>query len=155
MHICRDDGLVCAQRLFPARKHLHRQILQHILLRLHAVCAPFVGDDTDAKLPVRFYDGRTAGTVEFRCRLQHAVDDGIRIFLAAELLLHPAQCAAKGNAVFGDFTFFGAVDIHTQDSFFIFNFAQNAQRLPNPVIGQPLRQPRRQAVRMGPISLSQ
>ena len=77
VHICRDDSLVCAQRLFPARKHLHRQILQHILLMLHAVCAPFVGDDTDAKLPVRFYDGRSAGTVKFRCRLQHAVDDGV------------------------------------------------------------------------------
>ena len=58
-----------------ARKHLHRQILQHILLMLHTVCAPFVGDDTDAKLPICFYDGRSTGTVKLRCRLQHAVDD--------------------------------------------------------------------------------
>ena len=44
--------------------------------------------------------------------------------LAAELLLHTAQCAAKGNTVFSDFPSFGAVDIHTQDSFFfIFRFA--------------------------------
>ena len=98
--------------------------MQKILLILHAVCAPFVGDDADAKLPIRFYDGRSAGTVKLRCRLQHAVDDGVLIFLAAELLLHTAQCAAKGNTVFGDFPFFGAVDIHTQDSFFfIFRFA--------------------------------
>ena len=49
----------------------------YILLMLHAVCAPFVGDDADAKLPIRFYDGRSAGTVKLRCRLQHAVDDGV------------------------------------------------------------------------------
>ena len=49
----------------------------YILLMLHAVCAPFVGDDADAKPPIRFYDGRSAGTVKLRCRLQHAVDDGV------------------------------------------------------------------------------
>ena len=69
---------------------------------LHTIRTPFVRDDADAKFPIRFYDGRSFGTIELRRCPQYAVYDAIRILLAAKLLFQTAQGIAKSNTVLCD-----------------------------------------------------
>lgn len=67
---------------------------------LHTIRTPFVRDDADAKFPIRFYDGRSFGTIELRRCPQYAVYDAIRILLAAKLLFQTAQGIAKAIQFF-------------------------------------------------------
>ena len=64
LHIGGYNRHVMVKSSLLVREQLHLQILKHIFLALHAFRTPFMGDDTNAKLPIGFHNRCALGSIE-------------------------------------------------------------------------------------------